>query len=602
MAAVLSVFGCRREDIELGPGLSTQPPLAPVPVPMVLPDAQAPIPSEPPDAQAPEPPRDAMTALPPVVPSVPEAIPSVPDDTPAQPEDCSASIPEGLLGARPPMGWNGYNAFGCDSELDETKLKAIVKAMIDSGMQSAGYHYVNLDSCWQLERTEDGERVIDTERLPGGIEALSEWVHDLGFGFGFYSHIQDCQQMAGGAGFEEMDVASYVAWGVDYLKYVPCGTGGAELRGAVEDLAAVLAQADRRIVLSLAAPPFQEWMRDSVQLWRTSGVAAPTWSSIVAAIDATVPLAAYARPGAFNDPDMLEIGNGDLTAGEKRAQLSVWSVLSAPLLAGNDLTDMTEETRAILTNSDVIAIDQDPLGLQGTLVRREGNVELLAKPLAACGARAAVLWNRGTTTTNFTVTWEDVWLEPDAGSARDLWSDTELDATAQGVSVTVPGHDAVALRIQGTEPPLPKGRVYLSDLPWTYVTNGFGPVELDRTNGEDEPLDGAPIRLRGAAYEKGLGVHAPSLIRYRLGQKCSRFAADVGIDDDVDGKGSVQFEVWADGERLFQSGRVTGTSPTQSVDVDIRGRRELRLFVGMGGDNFTLDHSLWAGATLECDP
>lgn len=516
-------------------------------------------------------------------------------------EVCTAVVPEGLVAARPPMGWNGYNAFNCSPELDEAKLKAIVQALTDSGMQSAGYRYVNLDICWQLQRSADGERVFDPVKLPGGIAALSEWVHARGFSFGTYSHIQDCMDMAGGGGFETADAARYQEWGVDYLKYVHCAGAGPVSRSAIENVAESLTQLERPIVLSVATGSFQEWMRETVNVWRTSGDLQPTWNSIVDAIDAAVPLAAYARPGAFNDPDMLQIGNGTLTLGEQRVHFAVWSVLSAPLLAGNDLTEMTEETRAILTNSEVIAMNQDPLGLQGALVRRVGDVDVLAKPLAECGARAVVLWNRGDESADATVQWGDLWLAPERATVRDLWSGSMLQTEADGFAVTVPPRDAVALRVQGTEPPAPRGHVYLSDLDFTYATNGFGPVERDQTNGEDEPRDGGPIRLRGAAYDRGLGVHGPSLIRYRLGGACTRFVADVGIDDDQAGRGSAQFEVWADGERLFRTGVLTGTSPIQTVDVDVSGRHELRLFVGVGGDDFSFDHSVWAGATVECD-
>jgi alpha-galactosidase len=498
------------------------------------------------------------------------------------------------------MGWNGYNAFGCSTELTEAKLKDTVQALNASGMQSAGYRFVNLDDCWQLARSPEGKRVFDPARLPGGISALSSYLHDRGFSFGLFSTTEDCAGSPGAVGFEAIDAQSYAAWGLDYFKYASC-TPAQEDEGTVADSVAALRAEGRPITVSLAAPPFQEWMRDAVQLWRTSGNAAPTWSSIERSIDATIPLAAYARPGAFNDPDMLEIGNGTLTAGEKRVQFSVWSILSAPLLAGNDLTAMTEETRAILTNDRVIALNQDPLGLQGALIRREGSVDVLAKPLAECGARGVVLWNRGDTSAAVSLTWQELWLDSATPSVRDLWSDTPVAVDAQSVTVTVASHDAVALRVQGVEPPRPRGRVALSDLRWTYATNGFGPVELDRTNGEDKPLDGQPIRLRGAAHEKGLGVHGPSLIRYRLGRACTRFFADIGIDDDQQGQGSVNFEVWADGERLFQSGRLTGTSPTRTLDLDISGRRELRLFVGNGGDSTGLDHAVWAGATLECD-
>jgi alpha-galactosidase len=498
------------------------------------------------------------------------------------------------------MGWNGYNAYPvCNAELDEAKFRANIDALVASGMQSAGYQYINLDYCWQLPRTSEGLRVFDPARLPGGIEALSNDVHRLGLSLGIWASMQDCRQEPGGVGHEAVDAATYAAWGVDYVKYVNCGQQVTE--SAVSALAHALAETGRPTVLSIAAEPFQEWMRDTAQLWRTGGSVEPTWSSLVTAIDSAVPLAAYARPGAFNDPDMLEVGNGELTVGEMRAAFSVWSILSAPLLAGNELTTMTDETRDILTNGRVIALNQDPLGLQAALVRRDGGVDILAKPLAECGARGVVLWNRGETSTEISVSLEELWLEREPTTVWDLWNDEPLESGQDGFSVTVPGHDALALKLTGVEPPLPRGRVYLSDLRWTYATNGFGPVELDRTNGEAPALDGQPIRLRGAAYDKGLGVHGPSLIRYRLARGCSRFLADVGVDDDQGGRGSAQFEVWGDGERLFQSGTLTGTSPVREVSVDVSDRRELRLFVGIGGDDYGNDHAVWAGARLDCD-
>jgi alpha-galactosidase len=518
--------------------------------------------------------------------------------TPPPPEDCSAAIPEGTIAARPPMGWNGYNAFGCDAGFDETMLRANVDALVSSGMQSAGYHYVTFDDCWELERTEEGRREFDPARLPGGITAFSEHLHARGLSLGIRAPVRTCLGIPGTDGYEALDAATYAAWGVDYVKAVGCGAP--EL--AVRTLAEQLELTGRPMVLSLAAEPFAEWMPEVANLWRTSEDAEPTWTSIVTSIDETVPLAAYARPGAFNDPDMLEIGNGTLTLGEKRAQFSVWSILAAPLIAGNDLTTMTEETLSVLTNGRLIALNQDPLGLQAALIRREGGVEILAKPLAECGARAAVLWNRSDADVPVSVAWQELWLDPGPATVHDLWANVPLAADADGFTVTVPSHDAVAVQVMGSEPPRPSGRVYLSDLPWTYVTNAFGPVERDTTNGEDAALDGAPIRLGRVAYLKGLGVHGPSLLRYRLGRGCSRFIADVGIDDDQDGLGSAKFEVWADGELLFESGLVTGSSPPRPVNVDVTGKRDLRLFMSLGGDTYAHDHGVWAGARLECAP
>jgi alpha-galactosidase len=523
-----------------------------------------------------------------------------PRTVPLPPEDCSATVPEDLLSARPPMGWNGYNVYSeCPAELDEAKIRATIDALVASGMQSAGYQYVNLDQCWQLPRSAEGVRRFDPQRLPGGIEALSDDIHALGLSLGVWSPVHDCRGEPGGEGYETIDAETYADWGVDYLKYVGCGPDvNATTVSALTD---AFAKAGRRVVLSLGLAPFREWMPEAAQLWRTGDIVQPTWSSLLAQVDAAVPLAAYARPGAFNDPDMLEVGNGALTPGENRAHFAVWSILSAPLLAGNDLTTMTAETRDLLTNGRIIALDQDPLGLQGALIRREGDVEVLAKPLAECGARGVVLWNRGETSAEAAVGWDELWLEPGPALVHDLFSDESVVVESERFGVVIPPHDAVALRVTGVEPPLPRGRVYLSDLRWTYATNGFGPVEIDRTNGEEAPLDGAPIRLRGAAYDKGLGVHGPSLLRFRLGRACSRFLADVGIDDDQGGQGSAQFEVWADGKRLYQSGVLTGASPPKGVNVDVSDRRDLRLFVGIGGDTYALDHAVWAGARLECD-
>lgn len=518
-------------------------------------------------------------------------------DVDAMVEDCSAEVPQDLLSPRPPLGWDGYNAFNCRAEYNQAKIEANVAALVDSGMQAAGYEYVMLDGCFQKSRAADGTRVYDAARLPDGIEALAQRLHQRGLLLGVSAPIRECLASPAGEGYEDVDAQSYANWGVDYVK-AECVDGSE--RALVERIAQAVRSAPRRMVLGLATAPFGTWMPDVAQVWRTGPNAAPTWASIVQSIDLTTPLAAYARPGGFNDPDMLELGNGSLSAGEQRVQLAVWAILAAPLLAGNDLTAMTEPTRALLTNPDVIALDQDPLGLQGALIRRDGDVEILTKPLAACGARGLVLWNRGDSAAKVRVSWPELWLRDEPALVEDLWTHSSVPAEADGVALEVEAHDALALRVSGQEPALPRGEVYLSDLDVTYAVSGYGPVELDRSNGEDAAGDGRVIRLRGAAYEKGLGVNSPSLLRYRLGRKCSRFVADVGIDDEVAGRGNVEVELWADGVRLFQSGVLTGKSPPKRVDVNVTGRRELRLFVGTGSDDFSYDHLDWAGARLVC--
>ena len=433
------------------------------------------------------------------------------------------------------------------------------------------------------------------------MKALADYVHAAGLKLGIFATTQDCLQTPGAEGHEEVDAQTYAGWGVDYLKYTQCGMNNAASAANFEKMASALANVGRPIVLSIVDPPFAEWMPNTGQSWRTSlTVPGPTWDWLTSTIDLPHVLAPYARPGAFNDADMLEVGN-ELSVNEQRLHFSIWSILSSPLLAGNDLTQMSEATRAILTNAEVIALDQDPLGLQGTLVRSEGQVDILAKPLAECGGRAVVMWNRGTNPSQITLGWNDIWLAAGSASVRDLWAHADLAPASNGVTMTVQPHDVVALKIVGNELSLPHGQVYLSDLPWSYVASTHSPIELDLSNGEPVPGDGKPMRLRGRAYKKGLGAHSPSLVRYRLGKACSRFLADVGIDDETAGRGAHgQFRGMADSEKLFESGVLTSTSPPKQVDVNLRGRRDLRLFRESGCRGLYFDHADWADARLEC--
>jgi alpha-galactosidase len=261
---------------------------------------------------------------------------------------------------------------------------------------------------------------------------------------------------------------------------------------------------------------------------------------------------------------------------------------------------MSETTRGILTNPEVIALDQDPVGLQGALVRDEGALQVFAKPLEGCGARGVVLLNRGDTAVSTTLSWSEIWLGPGTASARDLWAHQELRPADDQLPLTVQPHDVVTLRVVGAEPARPVREAALGDLPWTYATNGFGPVERNTSNGERGAADGRALQIGGQAYERGLGVHAPSLLRFRLGGACTRFSAQIGIDDEVGSLGSVVFQVWSDGEKLFDSGTLTGTSPPLPVDVSLEGRQDLRLFVGANGDT-NHDHADWAEARVTCN-
>jgi alpha-galactosidase len=279
-------------------------------------------------------------------------------------------------------------------------------------------------------------------------------------------------------------------------------------------------------------------------------------------------------------------------------------MMAAPLIAGNKLEGMTDETLAILTNRGVIAIDQDPLGLQGVLVKSSESTSVWAKPLARAGQRAVLLLNTDEKPQVISAALSEVGLSGTEAVIRDLWNGDDTGrALAGSISATVPAHGSMMFEVLGEEPLLPRGTAYLSDLGWTYAANGLGPVERDTSNGGRAAGDGKPLRLRGKAYEKGLGVIAGSKIIYRLANRCSRFEATVGVDDETQGAGSVKFEVWADGEKLFPSGDseiATGDSAPQTIDVQLTGKYRLTLLATSAGDGPAGDRADWADASVTC--
>lgn len=382
----------------------------------------------------------------------------------------SAEKFEGLA-LTPPMGWSSWNEFGCD--VDERLIRETAAAMVSSGMRDAGYEFVNIDDCWHGQRDERGFIRADPERFPSGMKALADHVHSLGLELGIYSDAgwTTCAGRPGSRGREYQDAATYARWGVDYLKYDWCDTDGLAARGAYLTMREALAAAGRPIVFSICEwgqnDPW-EWGPEIGHLWRTTGDIHPcwdceldhgTWSSwgVLRILDMQRGLREHAGPGGWNDPDMMEVGNG-MTVSEDRAHFSLWAMLAAPLIAGNDLRSMSEQTRAILINREVIAVDQDPLGVQGFVYRDEGDVEWWFKPLAGEDWAMLVL-NRGEETERVELDWS---REPvvdelsgrearfDRGrvfSIRDLWSGESLGTTRRPLAAEVPGHDVLMVRL-----------------------------------------------------------------------------------------------------------------------------------------------------------
>ena len=362
------------------------------------------------------------------------------------------------LALTPPMGWNSWNKFGCD--VSEQLIKEIADAMVSSGMKDAGYEYVVIDDCWQVGRDENGNIIPDPERFPSGMKALADYIHAKGLKFGIYSDAgtHTCQKRPGSRGYEFQDARTYASWGVDYVKYDWCNTSTQNAQASYKLMRDAIYKAGRPMVFSLCDWGFSKpwlWAEDVGHLWRATDDIMDCWdceddrnnAGFTILLDRMVGLESYSGPGHWNDPDMLEVGNSGLTIGESRAHFSLWCVLAAPLISGNDLRDMSEETKKILTNGEVIAIDQDSLGKSGVKVRDDGDLEIWVKQLAD-GGRAVVLFNRGLTKEKMMVAWTELGYPSHLKAVvRDLWQHKDLGKFAGDFSADVPPHDAVMIRV-----------------------------------------------------------------------------------------------------------------------------------------------------------
>ena len=365
------------------------------------------------------------------------------------------------LAKTPPMGWNSWNKFGCKG-LNEKVVRETADTMVSSGMRDAGYQFVILDDCWQTGRDTNGNIVADAERFPSGIKALADYVHSKGLKFGIYTDAgtMTCAKRLGSIGHEYQDAKQYATWGVDYLKEDWCNTlSGQNSESSYTLMRNALAESGRPIVFSIcewgSTKPWL-WAGSIGNLWRATGDIQDCWdckkdwggNGVMQIIDQMNGLETYAGPGHWNDPDMLEVGNGGMTREEYRAHFSMWALFSAPLLAGNDISSMTAGTKEILLNKEVIAIDQDPLGQQGRRVKKTGDQEIWSKQLQD-GSRAVVLLNRGPAPTKIAVSWTDIGY-PDSLSAsvRNLWTANDLGKQTGAYSADVPSHGAVMLKIK----------------------------------------------------------------------------------------------------------------------------------------------------------
>jgi alpha-galactosidase len=353
------------------------------------------------------------------------------------------------LARTPPMGWNDWNSFGCN--VNEALVDQTADTLVSSGMKAAGYQYVNIDDCWMSgSRDGSGRLVPDPNKFPHGITGVANYVHGKGLKLGIYESAgtATCAGFPGSLGHEQTDANSFASWGVDYLKYDNCNNQGVDWQVRYNAMRDALANTGRPIVYSLC-----EWGEDSVwtwgaatgNLWRTTGDINASYGSMLSIFHANVGLYPFAGPGGWNDPDMLEVGNG-MSFTEDRAELSLWAEMAAPLIAGTDVRTASPATMSLYTNADVIAVDQDPLGRQGHEVSASGGLDVLAKPLSN-GDVAVVLFNENASAATVSTTASAVGA-PSSSSYRltNLWSKV-VTSTSGTISATVPGHGVVMYRV-----------------------------------------------------------------------------------------------------------------------------------------------------------
>ena len=366
-----------------------------------------------------------------------------------------------MLAPTPPMGWSTWNHFQHD--ISDALVRAQADAMVSSGMRDAGYVYVNIDGGWQGLRDSDG--VLHANSSFPDMKALGDYIHSKGLKFGLYSGPgpTSCAGATASYGFEAQDAKLFASWGVDFLKYDLCSfrtimkeqSGGdvaksdEMMKAAYEKMHQALVTTGRPIVFSLCQYGWGEVWEWGAQaggsLWRTSGDINATFDRMAFNGFGEAGLSPYAGPNRWNDPDFLEVGNGGMTTDEQRLHFSLWAMLAAPLIAGNDLTKMSDETKNILLNKEVIAVDQDALGKEGDRAYAAGPLEVWSKPLVG-DAMAVALFNRTTGATRMTLHLKDVGWRGEA-AARDLWTHQDIGVLSGDKTFIVPPHGVVMLRL-----------------------------------------------------------------------------------------------------------------------------------------------------------
>jgi alpha-galactosidase len=656
--------------------------------------------------------------------------------TPARGDTATPSASQSAdaqVAATPPMGWNDWYTFFCN--INEQLIKQTADAMVSSGMRDAGYNYVNLDDCWlDHNRDADGNLQADPTKFPDGMKDLADYVHARGLKLGIYEDVgtKTCAGYPGSYGHVQQDADTFASWGIDFVKVDWCNVPFGDFPGmSQQDVAKklyteysnALKATGRPMVFSIcewnpALEPWK-WAPAIANMWRTNNDYGDSWRQILGNLDREAGLAQYAGPGHWNDPDILMVGHGGLSDTAYRAHFSAWSMLAAPLQAGNDLRSMSAATKETLTNREVIAIDQDSLGVGASRISHTDSADVWTRPLAN-GDRAIMLFNRTADPISISTTAQAAGLPNAAAySVRDLWAHTTSESAGR-IAQSVPGYGAAMFRVaplkdeveqyppvtdlnvNAAVPPVypgapyhvaaagqtfpvtatltndgrssitgarltahgpdgwqvtgatatasaigtgkrltgqwqvtvpagtapgryevtadatyswsdgtrtgsasgsggfqvlvaPTGTVDAAHLDRLAESNGYGPVLVDRS------YFGGPIAIHGTVYQHGLWTNALASLTWYLGANCTRFTADLGLDDSTKGQGSVTYRISTDGRQVFDSGVVHNSTPTVHADVDVSGAQVVQIDVGDAGDGVTYDNADIAAPVLTCN-
>ena len=362
-------------------------------------------------------------------------------------------VPYNGLAKTPPMGWNSWNQF--KSRVSDELVRGVADAIETNGMKDAGYIYINIDDTWEAEKRDANGNIQSNSKFPN-MKALADYVHGKGLKLGIYTSPgpNTCAGYEGSYAHEDQDARTFAEWGIDYIKYDWCGARilytDEEMPAVYQKMGDALLKTKRLIVYSLCQYgrlDVWKWGADvGGNAWRTTGDIGDNWASMTRIGFGQNDHAPFAAPGHFNDPDMLEVGNGGMTSDEYKTHMALWSILAAPLLAGNDVRNMTQATKDILLNREVIAVNQDKGGMQGKRTWQGGEQEIWVRELAA-GAKAIGLFNRGAAAAEITVRWADAGVKKNPKSVRDMWEYKDVKIDGPEYTVTVPSHGVVFLRV-----------------------------------------------------------------------------------------------------------------------------------------------------------